>query len=157
MPLRGTIRYVGGPRAVARELRAVVKEELQGVIAYWHRKMLKRHFKVGAVQRYRYRRRTEKYQRRKLRLKGHQEPLVWSGETRRMTIRQIRVSGTSKSARGTMSAPRYFWMTGAGQPNKPAELTAVTRDEVLELAQVLDQRVTKRLNNLKTRETRRIS
>lgn len=79
-------------------------------------------------------------------------PLEFSGKSKRMLTRTIRVSGTSKRASGAMQAPRYFWMTPAGHPDKARELVQTTKDEVLTMAKMLNSRVTKRLNELKDRK-----
>jgi hypothetical protein len=155
MPLRGHIQYVNSPRSMKKELRPAVKSELQETISFWHSRYLREHFKTSAVSKYRYDKRSANYQKRKARVKGHQKPLVWSGELEKKSKRAIRLGGTSKRATGTMDVPPYTYKYHANQPHKAAELTAVTDKEIRNMAGYMQAKLVRKLNRLKTKETRR--
>ena len=95
----------------------------------WHSNILPRHFKRGAAARYDYQARTRKYNRRKLRRYGHSRPLELTGDMKRRLLRRARITGTSKRATATMDAPRYMYKYKPSQPDKAAEVTAVTQEE----------------------------
>ncbi len=72
------------------------------------REQLDEHFDPNSQQRFKYRRRTRKYEERKQRLFGHTTPLVYSGELRRAVLSSAKVTATSKRgsviARGSRSS-----------------------------------------------------
>jgi len=155
--LRGTITFRGDAEATAKDLKAAVKEALLATGRTWHTTMLGKHFAANAVQRYRYKSRSRKYRERKERRFGHQLPLVFSGNLRRLVTRQAKLSSTSKGARVGLTGPRYLYAyrKDFAQPDKAKELTAITPGEVRELAQLLDTLVTTRLNTNRETRTRR--
>jgi hypothetical protein len=118
--------------------------EAQEVIKNWHKGTLPKHFKNKAFSDYGYKKRTKSYQ--KYKDKKHLGPLVFSGKSRDILKAAIRLGGTPKKVTGAMSAPRYFWMKPANQPNKPLEIVTTTKKEREDMAEELKRRVTKRLN-----------
>jgi len=151
--IRGTVVIEGSPRGMVKQFRQLVKEGLVNLIKnYWHREILPGHFKPEAKQRYKYAPRSIKYLRYKAKRRPMAGPLEFSGKSKRQLTRTIRVSGTSKKATGAMTAPGYFWMTPKGHPNKAEEATKVTKKETLAMAEMLNDRVTKRLNEIKDRQ-----
>jgi len=150
--IRGTVVIEGSPKEMAKEFGQLVKAGLIWLVNNWHRKILPHHFKPAAKQRYKYAPRTVKYLRYKAKRRPMAGPLEFSGQSKKMLTRMIRVSGTRKRARGVMQAPRYFWMTPKNQPNKPEEMLAVTKDEVLAMAKRLNERVTGQLNKVRDRK-----
>lgn len=140
----------GSPRGMAKQFRGFVKEEMFRLVEQWHEGTLPKHFQPKASRTYGYKKRGKYYQRRKER--KHLGPLVFTGRSRRMLKRSIKITGSSKRASGTMQAPRYFWMTPPGHPNKAEEMTAVTKKEVLTMAELLSKRVTKKLNQVKDKK-----
>ena len=157
MALRAQIRYTGGPGVLKKDLRAAAKASLAVVGATWHDKTLPGHFTPAAAGRYKYRKRTAKYRDRKRRVHGHRRPLVYSGEMERMVTRMARVTATGRGARVALKGPRYLYAyRKAGQPDKAAELIAVTPAEAEDMATVLDREITARLNANKTTETHTI-
>ena len=91
---------------MGKAMRAAVKPTLQDMIVYWHRKFMPLHFKEGARRRYKgYGSSDANYARRKMRIYGHNKPLVFTGETEYLATRTIRTSGTAKKATGYINAP----------------------------------------------------
>lgn len=151
--IRGTVVIQASPRGMAKQFRNLVKEGLQDLVSnVWHRLILPGHFEPSAKRKYKYAPRSVKYLRYKAKKKPMAGPLEFSGRSKEMLTRKIRVSGTAKRARGVMRAPRYFYMTPANQPNKPEELLAVNKKEVRTMAEMLNRRVTKRLGQINDRQ-----
>ena len=96
------------------------------------------------------------YTWRKAREKGHRKPLVWSGDSERGAKQKVRLSTKASRAAGTvtgtaaMTLPRYFYMRRKdhGAPDKPAELTTVTADEVVALTGVYQSKMGSRMSEL---------
>lgn len=156
--IRGVIQYRGSPEATKKELRAAVKPELARVVQWWHSKILPGHFLIAAEGKYRYRRRSASYLRQKVKRFGHRRPLEYTGDMKRQVTSMARITSTSKGAKVNMTGPRYLYMyrKDLKQPDKAAELTAITASEVDKLAQILDRRLTRRLNSVDKTETRRM-
>ncbi len=160
MTIRATqVTYIGDFVEMKRGMRRFTKEALQLAVRFWHRRYLKEHFKVGAAGKYGYRQRGERYRRTKRKALGHSAPLVWSGATRRAAKRFIRTSGTSRRGVGEMQVPWYVRMipTGRKAPILGRELTTTTTAEVKRIAEFVAVETGKRLNNIKTRRTVRLS
>ena len=155
--IRGVIQYRGSPDATKKELRDSAKAEFASLGSHWHANMMPGHFEKSAEGKYHYKPRNASYIRRKARKYGHTRPLDYSGEMKRQATRMAKITSTSKGARVTMSGPRYLYMYRKDykQPDKAAELTFITNEEVNLLAQILDKKITARLNSIKTFETRR--
>lgn len=155
--IRGTITYIGAARGKTQALKKIIKEGTQDLVREWHEKFFPKHFtSIGAAQ-YKYATRNFKYTKKKKNKRGHELPLVFTGQLKRETSRSIRVSGTSKGAKGILSGPKYMYYFNPGSsPDKAAELVAVSKKEVTLLAKKLDKQATKRLNDVKTKRTVRM-
>ena len=147
--IRGVVKYRKHPEVLKRELKATVKDEFPRVGRYWYERMMPGHFEPAAEGKYHYSRRSAKYLRDKQRRFGHQRPLEYTGDMKRQAGRTAKITATGKAVRVVMTGPRslYMYRKDYKQPNKAAELTAVTKDEVLVLAKMLDRLLTKRLND----------
>ncbi len=161
--IRSRVVYYGHPKHLKRAVRRGLKRGLERAVLYWHRKLAKHHFKRGAAARYGYAKRGTKYKRRKRRTHGHDNPLEYSGMAKRQLLRYIRVTSSPlgrspKVAKGAFRGPRYFWMTGKGQPNKGKELVAMIPREEAALGRVVGREVQRELNAAeRIRTTRRMS
>lgn len=162
MAWKATITYVGGPKQVAREFRKTAKESLAKVPLLWHAKFLPRHFESNAYARYKLPQRTKAYRRRKIKKLGADLPLVspdprTSGQLKRMALVGLRVSSTSKGAKGFIKGPYYLAMNkpnkGGRGIDKAQDLTTVTSDEAKEMAKYLDELMTAKLNAINDKET----
>ena len=147
--IRAKLIIEGSPRGMAKQFRQFVKEGLYWLIDHWHDVQLPTHFKPAARRRYKYAPRGLKYMRSKKKRQPLAGPLEFSGRSKRQLTRSVKISGSAKKATGTMQAPRYFWMKPPGGPDKPAEATAVTKGEAVKMARLLNDQVTKKLNNVK--------
>ena len=150
------------PRLKQKEIRSVLRRIWKLLAAHWHKKFLKRHFTVEGAKTYGYKwPRTEKYTRDKRRKFGHNLPLVYTGLLRDKAKAPPRITATVKRATLRMSAPDYVYKyhkyikqqerakrTGSGkvyreQPNKYAEMIAVSPREIVELKRIAKARIRK--------------
>jgi hypothetical protein len=97
-----------------------------------------------------------KYYWQKLRRTGHDEPLVYTGETKQDAMASAAVTATRKGARLSMYLPPYVYpyRKDLQQPDKADELTRVTGEEVSEMARFHESVATRHLNNVHSTETR---
>jgi len=143
-------------KAFKKDFRAVMKAAMQDAVKSWHKFTLPGHFKTGAETKYGYARRSDKPAKNGRR-KGYAEkkrrkglpPLVWSGLGRAMLTNKITVSGTAKSATGSMDAPFYMANKMPGKPDMAAEVTAVTREEEQAMADLIAKNVAGTMNDLR--------
>ena len=155
--IRGTMIYIGSPKAMKRGLGKIVKEAMQEAGALWHRRYLPEHFRQGAASKYGYQKRTSAYMKRKARYQGHQRPLEFKGDLKREATRMAHITGTSKRVTVNVSVPWYVnraWKTRSSMPDLEKELTKATSGEERRLARVVEQLSTRKLDQVQTRETR---
>jgi len=114
---------------------------------FWHRRMLARHFEPGAAARYGMAPRKKMTLIKKARIHHHQNPLTFTGDSRRMLLRRATVGGTRHTARLRMRGPRYWHMYRKDyrQPEKAMEVLRVTPDEKRRLDKVADKLATRGL------------
>lgn len=148
-----TIKTESTTRFGRQPWREISKEAWAAVGDKWHEEILTKHFDLSAQAEYGYAPRTAAYMKQKAAAKGHQQPLVYKGDLKSQVLRMRDV--TPISARGSdeggvnvkLSGPRYLHQKQQpGQPNLAAELSAVSQRDADFLAEVLDEIVTKRLN-----------
>ena len=147
--LRGSITYTRSPETTLKQFRPILKEKMQEVGNEWHSKFFPGHFEPGAAAKYKYRKRSEKYRLKKLRVSGQRKPLVFTGRMKRELLRMARLSGSAKSVSVKMTGPAY-----SKYHNKLRELTGITNKEANELAHDLDARMEEGLNNIHEREVK---
>lgn len=143
--------------------RVIARAAYRAVGLYWVQNILPKHFESGAGARYRYKWRTSGYRKRKDKLfaegrpyekhgdpviAGSDTPLVLTGYMKREVLRSAVVRGFPTRATVYLYGPAYMTAklsaTGRArgdfsraQPDKPAEITKVTPDEVVVLNRVL--------------------
>lgn len=146
MVYKTVITYTKSPGQMAREVKRAVKDANIKAVAQWHQDYLPLHFESSAMQRYRLGKRTEAYNRRKRRRLGAEVPLVFTGTFQRNVERSIRITATSKGARGRMVAPRYAHIKKGRRKRRPAEeILIMTKKEVETLAEDHGENVAKTL------------
>ena len=155
--LRGVITYTGSPEVKAKAFRGILKEEMRGLIDFWHEKYLPKHFTKAGSGVYKYQDRSASHMRKKIKRFRHADPLVFTGDMKRMLIRRIAISGTAKSAKGTLRGPKYLYQyrKDYNQPHKAEEIVATSRPELLVFARRLDKNNPKRINKIKTTHTKK--
>lgn len=132
---------------------------------YWVREFLPLHFQRGNADRYGFQARSARYRVMKSKLaargrakEGGQVDLVLTGATRDAITRIVSIRGFPTRTTIAMQGPRYvtfrpFRPGGSTQPDKPAEITAVTNDEQHTLAQVLGDSAVERLDAFRAPKT----
>ena len=136
-----------------RDWRQVSKEAWLQTGAHWHRFLLKKHFTRGAIAEYDYEPRAKSTEMKKARKFGHRRPLVFTGELQRMVMRVREVTSVGDGKKGgaakiKLRGPRYLYQyrKDLGQPDKAAELSAVSTKDADDLAKKLDRVITRELN-----------
>ncbi len=135
MPAIGLkVKYTGAIPGVTmsqREWNEIQRGVWQAVGRYWHVHFRPKHFTRAGAQEYGYEPRTAAYQRRKAKQKHHQEPLVFTGESRRRT-RSARIvpfaTASRVGVRVRMSAPNLSYRR-ANTPDMRDELTTISDSE----------------------------
>lgn len=134
---------------------------------HWHRFILRKHFTRGAFAEYNYeprqkdryytdktgrRRRRSGYETRKFKKFGHRRPLVYTGQLQQLVMRVRDVKATGEGARGgqariTLHGPRYLYQyrKDLTQPDKAAELAAVSPADADHLNKVLTREMDRKL------------
>lgn len=92
------------PKGMKGKFRRWLKEGWFALAAHWHAKYRPLHFSEAGYWRYGYERYDKRYLRRKQNKFGHKKPLVWTGESKRLSENQD-IRGTSKEARVVMRVP----------------------------------------------------
>lgn len=136
--IRTRLKIEQPPDVAVRDWRVVLRKahEVQG--QHWVRVYSPRHFTPAAAARYRYRRRSPAYLRRKQRTGRGGSPLVFSGDLRRDAVLNL-VRGFPSRVKITRHVPAYANFRPKGnRPNLAAEQFAVTQEEVRDLEHVLD-------------------
>ena len=158
--LVGTIEYAGSPKELARQMGAATGKACEFVITdLWWPKFLPRHFTTEGARLYGYEARTKKYMIRKARTKHHQRPLEFTGESKTMMLRSIRVSSNSKGATGRIRAPRHFFQYHkmGKMIDKPGEATRVTADEEKQMDAAFKAKFVEFMNAIRTVETKAVA
>jgi len=158
----------GGPKALQRELRPAMAGSMTDIGDDWHEGKLPLHFGTKAGTKYGYQKRTKGTMIKKakgytdqygVRHAGHQRLLFHSGESERMMTAGATIRATSKGVSVKMLAPKHFYAyrKDYSQPDKSAEATRLSDDEVAGYQVMLADGVADHLNRIRTRQTVRIT
>jgi hypothetical protein len=134
----------------------VLKPSYQDIGVRWHVDYRKKHFTHGATREYNYtprkgeagsgRRFKGSYTAKKLAAKGHTKPLVYTGESERLTrLRDVRA--TFKGARVVLKANKLNFRAKNSRINMRREMTTISNAEAEHLTRYLQDRVTMRMNS----------
>ena len=169
--------YEERPLDVARDAwRNIMREAHADQGEHWHRTMLPDHFNERAKFRYHHQARTKGYKQSKKRaaqrggdkrgpvLMGGVVDNVRSGVLMRALTNVASIRAFPTRVTVTMYGPRYISMKpnrfnggrngkGSNQPDKAKEILTTTLDQQQELAKVLDDSVTRRLNQYRAPRT----
>ena len=147
------------PRQKMHGLIKVTRQALVDAAKYWHKAILPRHFKPGAVSRYRYPQVDTHYRARKVKRQGHADPLVWSGRLRDTVQKYVHFKGTgggkgkAAGAQCRMHCGHLLTKRGGfnyatsrrkgGKPRIADLVVTVSPQESKQLAGMVQQRVVK--------------
>jgi len=153
MASRAHIQYKGDPKALKKHLRPAVKSALTEIVEEWHEETLPVHFTETGSRRYHYRRRTKKYEAKKIKKRFHNNPLVYTGDLKREAFRRLKVTGTATRVTGTMFVPWYATKHFRGKASYAEEMTAVVGYEAHKMAidaqSIIADQLTKKQNEVK--------
>lgn len=140
------ITYSHDPGDDEKRIVAGIKRGLKAASIYWRMNFAQKHFTAGGAREYGYQRRTEKYLKRKQRVKGHQDPLVWSGTLRQMVLGQfpqprVKDDGAKLTSCMVLQVPQYTFYTktksGSASPPKYDELVTTSAAEAAVLQDII--------------------
>jgi hypothetical protein len=164
------------PRNMVKAWNQVRREGYRAIAVMWHRDMRPDHFQPSAKQKYSYKPRAgepgnpryirlktgqkirddrKHYTARKLRMKGHTRPLVFTGQSEALSrIRDIRV--TSKGSRVVLHTPGLNRRNKYSQINMREELTRITEGEARLLAKEYERATARNFKRVRDRSERTI-
>lgn len=145
------------PGVLQRELRRLTRAALEASGRTWHGTMRPWHFRPEAFARYPdvYRPRTAKYQARKRKRRGHNDPLVWSGQTQARSL-QLVLRSTSQRVTVTLPGTRKLNRYNPHSRVRPAEeLRAVGRGERRPLIRAARQELLRGIREVRATRRRR--
>ena len=145
MPITAKITLRNIPNK--RMARKAMKTAWHKIAGFWHRNYRPLHFEKSASRRYGYRRRTDKYNRAKLRKFGHTIPLVWSGTSKALAAVQD-IRSTSNWGKAIIHANTLNFRPQGWQGTMREELDSTTVRERRVLARVFVRHFERRLNEL---------
>lgn len=154
------IVYTADPELQGRALSRIVRQALQKAAEdYVLKIMLPKKFTPTGAREYNYKARTKKYMIRKAKVKRHQNPFEWSGATKRLALNSAKAKATKKSIRVKFDVPRetqrFLFFRGY---NIKAELSAVSRADLLAINEIVQNEIEEGLNKRVTgRRTERVA
>ena len=145
MRVTTAFQYTGfTPKAPRRLLNNARRESYQTLGQHFFDTNLPWRFTFFGQKLLGYKKRTNKYNRRKKREKGHLLPLVWEGTTRDRVLSpltKIKAFATSRNSHVdlTLNAPALNLRANASSPNLREEITRVSNREVGPLESILQK------------------
>jgi hypothetical protein len=147
------------PKLAIRKQNNIRRESMREVGTYWHGHFREKHFTREGASEYGYAQRSRGYMIAKARVKHHQDPLVWSGESREQS-RALHVVPTATQAEAKVKVilhtPKLNYIPKGGTINLRDEMTRVSQREVTVLAGVAGDSLDRQFNALSDRSTTRI-
>lgn len=167
-----TMTEIGAvPGVMLKTLRPILKKGFMEAGRFWQRELLPGHFTRKAISKYNYEpregdvggkatilfvgrdgkpRRKKSYTTRKQEKFGHKLPLVWSGASRALAGTG-KVTATSSRVRITVPAPNLN-----RRPHMREEVVAVTPQEEIQLARIIERYVTVSFNKSRRRKVKKL-
>ena len=139
-----------------------VKAGMEKALLLWHVAFAPMHFKAGAAARYGYQKRSEKYEKRKERVKHHRQPLVWSGTLRDSIVKGRPTPKFRTDKTGTLKGyivykvPKYAYQYRGDGPKKMDEVFATTEFEAAQMSRVMWDEIHRVIDTAKQPTRRRI-
>jgi len=134
----------------AASWKAIMEQAWLVVGKYWYEKILPKHFTEQGAQEYGYRKRANKYEKRKERYARKvfgttPRPLMYTGQLKQMVMSILNVKSL-KSGKGStvkLHGPPYMYMRGRGGtgPDKARELRAISTKDKRMLKDILDEEI----------------
>jgi hypothetical protein len=126
------------PAGCAKRINVMKKVAWEDAAILFHSEMRDSRFSKAHARAAGYASRKHLYTMRKLKVKGHTNPLQWSGTTRR-AVRAARISTTSNSARVAYAGARVLnFRNPKSQVKAAVEFSTITKSEADAIAQRYD-------------------
>ena len=153
MKLDLVVEQSGVVAARPNDIKEAVKSELYLAGEYWHKNFRKRHFHASAFQFYRYTPRSKKYQWRKLRRGLGNNPLVFTGVSKRLSEGKT-IRATHEKVDVVMSTRAFNFRAKNSQVNMRDEFTQINEAEHAEIDRRTESGLVKRLQSIPVKKTR---
>ena len=129
-----------------KEINEITANGYKFLAKNWHKNTLKEHFTRQGATKYHYDKRTKKYNKRKQKKYGHQEPLRFSGALMRRASMVRDITSNKKGAKVKLKdLPKYTFQYRGSGPKKYEELVTVTRREEITMAKDMEKFMAKAL------------
>ena len=144
------ITYDGpGSQRFQRRFNAAKKVAWTQLGIYWHKALRPKHFTQRGATEYGYTARAgqrgsgkafrRSYQGQKLKIKGHTRPLVYSGDSQKLTrLRIVRPLPKGRGVRVPLRAPALNFSPKGGRLNMAAEMTTISQPEGIILTRLFN-------------------
>lgn len=138
------------PRNVRPHMAKIQRHMWDTMARHWHRYIRPKHFTPAGAAEYGYRPRTADYVDKKRKKYGHNDPLVFTGTSKRLS-RIARITATSKGSKTRMSVPALNF-----HPSTRDELTRFSVRDRRVLLRVGDRDLGKSFREIRARRNRRL-
>lgn len=106
---------------------------------FWHQWILPKHFTESGGREYGYQNRTQKYIKKKIVFKRHNDPLVYSGRLRDGALGKVRIEATFKGVRCYLPDARGAnFKASPRSPNMANELRRLSQNDIRALTAVVN-------------------
>ena len=131
----------------SKEWRAMVVAALKEVGEYWHANKLKKKFTTEGAREYQYRERSERYQKQKMRMFGHNKPLVKTGsaQLRAQSIRAVFPSKSGDKVTIRLSVPTYMYQYKNPAHDKMKEIRKMSGADRKVMAKITEESIKKQI------------
>ncbi len=159
------IRYTGIIGVKKRDWNNnFLKPALYEAGKFWHEWILPKHFTPQGAREYNYKNRTQKYIKRKIVFKGHNNPLMWDGPDSPDSLynqcQKVRIEATSTGVKCYLpNARKANWRSSPRSPNMADELRRLSSDDHRALVAVVNNHLDNFINGagLRTSAVRRFA
>jgi hypothetical protein len=155
MRLTIIIEETGASTIAPKDVNEAVRKELHGAGEYWHKNFRKRHFHSSAFTYYRYTPRKKRYQWKKLRRGLGNNPLVFTGISKRLSEGKT-IRATPSKVDVVMPTRAFNFKAKGSQVDMRDEFTQINEQEHAEIDSRMEAGLTKTLMGWKGKRTTRI-
>lgn len=138
LKITASLTYPGkSPQGLVKAFKSAVVKANVAVGEYWRNNILPIHFTKTGFVRFFYQPRTAKYQYRKLRKYGHENPLMFTGEAQREIMSKYSIKASPKYISVKLPRPRVFNLSNRiDMPPMDKEAVRVVDADLAELSKV---------------------
>lgn len=144
-------------RGLRKQKNAIHRDVMYSVAFLWHRDMRPKHFTHAGASEYGYTERSPNYNRQKFRRFGHTYPLVYTGDSKLATEKNVNIRATATSNKTSgivkMRAPKLNWKNPRSPIVTRDELTRVSARENIVIANFAKTNTLARYRRLRENET----